>query len=125
MTELQPSRRLSRGKILPMGVVLRDPEGRALVVIALFLVVVGTVFYHFVEGWQLIDALYFCVTTLTTVGFGDLAPQTTLGRAFTIPYVIVGVGLMIALVSMLAHVRVHQGLNPPRPMDHGPGAHGP
>ena len=27
--------------------------------------------FHWVEGWHLLEALYFCFTTLSTIGFGD------------------------------------------------------
>ena len=45
---------------------------------------IGTVFYRFVEGFSWIDAYYFSVVTLATVGYGDLAPRTTAGKLFTI-----------------------------------------
>jgi voltage-gated potassium channel len=37
------------------------------------------------------DSFAFCVTTLSTVGYGDLHPITHLGRAFTIIMIICGV----------------------------------
>jgi hypothetical protein len=63
---------------------------------------VGTWFYHHVEGWDWLDALYFCVITLATIGYGDLAPRTSLGKAFTIVFVFVGIGLLAATFSQLA-----------------------
>jgi hypothetical protein len=38
-----------------------------------------------------IDALYFSVTTVSTVGLGDLSPQTDIGKLFTVVYIFVGV----------------------------------
>ncbi len=62
----------------------------------------GTVFYRSVEGWAWLDALYFSVITLTTVGYGDFAPVTPAGRAFTIGYVLVGIGAFTAFITAVA-----------------------
>jgi voltage-gated potassium channel len=57
----------------------RDPDARLLYFAAGGLLLTGTVFYSLVEGWGVLDALYFSVTTLATVGFGDFTPKTELG----------------------------------------------
>ncbi len=62
----------------------------------------GTVFYRFVEGLGWIDSLYFCVITLTTVGYGDISPTTNAGKILTMVYVVVGVGVFVALVTPTA-----------------------
>ncbi len=46
-----------------------------------------------------LDALYFSVTTLTTVGLGDFTPQTAVGKAFTIVYVLAGVSVILAFAN--------------------------
>ena len=40
----------------------------------------GTFGFVFLEGLPLVDALYFSVVTVTTVGYGDVHPTTTLGN---------------------------------------------
>jgi voltage-gated potassium channel len=64
--------------------VWRNPETKALPVVAGALVLTGTLFYWRFEDWTIVEALYFCIVTLTTVGYGDLAPTTAGTQIFTI-----------------------------------------
>ena len=89
----------------PLRDLARRPEGKALVISALMTVAVGTVVYSVLEGWSLLDSLYFCVVTLATVGFGDLHPTTELAKVFTIGYIVVGVGIIAGFLSELGKQR--------------------
>jgi hypothetical protein len=77
----------------------RDPAARPLYIAAFGLLSLGTVFYALVEGWSLLDSLYFSVTTLATVGLGDFAPKTDLGKIFTIFYILAGVSVILAFAN--------------------------
>ena len=79
-----------------------DPEFRALAFLVSVLVATGTVFYWQAEGWSVVDALYFSVITLTTVGFGDLAPSSTASKLFTVAYILLGLGILVAFLSAVA-----------------------
>lgn len=81
---------------------LRDPEYRGLVLFVGAVIAAGTLFYRTAEGWSWLDALYFSVITLTTVGYGDLSPQTAAGKVFTIVYILVGLGAFTAFVTAIA-----------------------
>jgi voltage-gated potassium channel len=85
--------------------VARDPEGKVLLVGALSILAVGTVVYMLLEGWSFVDALYFCVVTLATVGFGDLHPTTDVGKLFTVLYILSGIGIIVSFASELAKQR--------------------
>src|ERR687896_592726 len=80
----------------------RDPDFRTLVILVFFTLLTGTIFYWLQEGWSLVDALYFSVTTLTTVGLGDLAPTTTIGKLFTVVYIFSGLGLIAGFINTVA-----------------------
>ena len=81
---------------------LGDPAGQATLGVASVVIATGTVFYRFVEDLRWIDSLYFSVISLTTVGYGDIAPTTTPGKIFTMVYVVVGIGIFVALVTEIA-----------------------
>ena len=49
------------------------------------------------------------MTTLTTVGLGDFTPQTGLGKAFTIIYVLAGVGLILAFANAVLSEAMRAG----------------
>ena len=66
---------------------------------------VGTVVFHHIEGWSILDSLYVTAQTVTTVGFGDLAPRTIRGRAFATVFMLVGVGIVLyALTSAVQSI---------------------
>lgn len=68
--------------------------GALAVVIAL-----GTVSFHLIEGWTLIDSLYMTVTTVTTVGYGDLYPSRPASRIFATVFMLVSVGTVGYVLS--------------------------
>ena len=54
----------------------------------------GTMGYRFFEGWGWFDSLYMTVITLATVGFREIGPMDTAGRAFTIVLIMGGVSVL-------------------------------
>ncbi len=91
-----------------MAAVWRDPETKALPVVAGLLVLSGTIFYWRVEDWTIVESLYFSVVTLTTVGFGDFAPTTAGAQIFTIFYILTGIGVFVALLASVAQQYIEQ-----------------
>lgn len=69
---------------------------------------IGVFVYHWLEGWSYLDALYFCVISLATIGYGDLTPTTDIAKVFTIIYVINGIGILLALFDRIRAVRAPQ-----------------
>ncbi|MFM1653721.1 potassium channel family protein [Brevibacillus sp. B_LB10_24] len=92
-------RRLAQG----LWHAFKDKNFQAIFIITLFILLSGTLFYHSEEGLSFIDALYFSVTTLTTVGSSGFVPSTTLGKIFTILYIFAGAGLTFGVVTRIAY----------------------
>ncbi len=66
------------------------------------LVFTGALAYMRLEGWSFLDALYATVITISTVGYGDLSPQTPQGRIFAIFFTFIAIGIGGYAISALA-----------------------
>ncbi|MBO6517698.1 MAG: two pore domain potassium channel family protein [Bacteroidia bacterium] len=78
---------------------LGDREYRDLLLTTVIIIGLGTVVYHYVEGWSWIDSVYFSVITLTTIGYGDFYPTTDGGKLFTIIYILLGIGIILSFIN--------------------------
>jgi voltage-gated potassium channel Kch len=81
-----------------------DEEFRALLFLLTTLLIGGTYFYWHVEGWSVIDSLYFSIMTMSTIGYGDLVPTTDISKLFTIIFAILSIGVFVAVVSKLVQI---------------------
>ena len=75
----------------------------ALTGIFLLLLAGSTVFFHYQEGWTWIDSWFFTVTTVSTVGYGNLVPATDLGKLVTTGLIFCGIGLFGLAATQIAH----------------------
>jgi hypothetical protein len=67
------------------------------------MIILGTVVYKFLENWTWIQSFYFSVTTLSTVGYGDLHPTSDGSRLFTALYIISGVAIALASLGIIGN----------------------
>jgi potassium channel subfamily K, other eukaryote len=96
-----------------------EPPRRTSIVLSAFLFLVaylalGVTFYavapaNFVSSagtmHPVVDALYFCIVTLCTIGYGDITPATPAAKLFSISFVLVGFGFVDILLSgMVSYV---------------------
>ncbi|KAK7397024.1 hypothetical protein VNO78_18189 [Psophocarpus tetragonolobus] len=117
-------KKLSRCKTAPAMVTMRDlkpktpkvpkPQSSSIIrqgmwLLALYLSV-GVVIYSFnrdcfsgIETYPVVDALYFCIVTMCTIGYGDIAPLTPLTKLFACIFVLVGFGFIDILLSGLVN----------------------
>ncbi len=100
--------------IITLRQALKEPEARGALRSAVVLLATGVIFYMLVEHWTFVDSLYFCVTTLTTVGFGNPAPTTDVGKLFTVVFVLSGVGMFLAVINGLGKAAVKAQIDNPR-----------
>ncbi len=89
---------------------LLQPEFRPIFGSVLIVLTVGTLVFRALEGWSLLDSLYFCVVTLATIGYGDLTPTTDAAKLFSIIYIIVGVGILGVFISTVSRASMQRTL---------------
>jgi hypothetical protein len=70
--------------------------------------VAGTFVFHFAKGLPWVDAAYFTVAILTTVGFGDyhLSHDSAWLQTFGIVLMLAGITLIALMVSLFSHYLV-------------------
>ena len=67
---------------------------RLMYVLAGIALAIGVCFYMLFEKLSFVDAFYFSVVTLATVGYGDITPHTDIGKIFTAFYIVGGIGII-------------------------------
>lgn len=72
------------------------------IISVLVMIVVGAIGFKLIEGYTFLESLYLSTQTVTTVGYGDLAPSSNAGRAFAVALMLVGAGTVLYALSVLA-----------------------
>lgn len=73
--------------------------------------IIGIVGYQLISGYSFIDAFYMTVTTVTTVGYGEIQPLDTAGRIFTAFLILISFGTFAYAVSAITKFVVDGGFN--------------
>ena len=72
---------------------------------------VGTVGYHWIEGWPISECLYMTVITVSTVGFQEVHPLSREGHIFTVLMIFFGVTAAALSISALFEYFILHGLS--------------
>jgi len=76
------------------------------IIIAICIVLFGTVGYILIEGWEFLDSLYMTIITISTVGFSEVHHISKAGRLFTIVLVFFGVGFTLYIAAAVVQFMV-------------------
>ncbi|XP_013138051.1 PREDICTED: uncharacterized protein LOC106102972 [Papilio polytes] len=59
----------------------------------------GVSSYSGQRSWNFMNSFVYCLTLITTIGYGHIAPKTTYGRVATIVYAIIGIPLFLIVLA--------------------------
>jgi len=74
--------------------------------ILVFIIGVGTVVFAKLENLSLLDAFYFSIVTIATVGYGDIHPSTAIGKLVAVALIIVGVGTFLEVIAGITQIMI-------------------
>ncbi len=77
-------------------------------VIFILVMLVGSFGFMLVENLSLIDAAYFTMVTIATVGYGDISPSTTFGKGLAIFLIFAGVGTFVSLLANATEIFIER-----------------
>jgi voltage-gated potassium channel len=66
------------------------------------LILLGIWFFRIQEGWSVVDSFYFTVSTITTIGYGDLVPTKDSTKILTSFYALISIPLVISAFGFIA-----------------------
>jgi len=69
----------------------------------------GSAVYARVENWRFLDAVYWADYTLLTIGVGNFAPATHLGRGLLFPYAVGGIVILGLIISSIRTLTLESG----------------
>jgi len=72
---------------------------RILATITGIVILTGTISIHYIEKLSWVDSIYFSIVSLSTVGYGDITPQTDPGKIFVCVYLLLGIGILAAFAN--------------------------
>ena len=62
----------------------------------------STLIFHSLEGWSYVDAFYFSVVTVTTVGYGDLSPTSDFSKLITSGLILLSIPILFFVIGVAA-----------------------
>lgn len=68
-------------------------------VLLIFIFVIGTIGYHYIEGMNFFDGLYMTFITISTIGFTEIKSLSVGGRIFTMAIFVMGIGIISYIAS--------------------------
>jgi hypothetical protein len=84
---------------------------RLLIALPVAVLLIGTVGFMILEGLSFVDALYFTMVTISTVGYGDIHPTNLASKLYGIFLIIIGIGTFLTIITNVTQMLIQRGQN--------------
>lgn len=91
---------------------------RIALIALLVIIIFGTSGYMILEGWNFADSLYMVIITITTTGFEEVHPLSTIGEIFTLVLVLISFGTVIYIGGIGIQIIIASNIFKRRRMQH-------
>lgn len=71
------------------------------VMILICYVTLGAALFHRLQSWNVLESLYFCFSSLVTIGFGELEPKGYTAQYVASAYILVGMAIVAMCFSLI------------------------
>lgn len=72
---------------------------RIYLILFVFVLISSTIVFMITEDLSAFDALYYSIVTVSTVGYGDISPQSDIGKIMAIVLIVAGVGTFLGVIG--------------------------
>ncbi len=79
--------------------------------ILISIIVIGTVGFSLLEGEDLFVSLYWTISTITTLGYGDITPVTAPANSFSFLEAVIGQIYLVVTVARLVGINIAQSMD--------------
>ena len=80
-----------------------------LFLLPVLVILIGSIGFMLLENLSFIDAVYFTIVTISTVGYGDVHPTSTGSKIFGITIIVFGIGTFLTIVSNITQMLIQRG----------------
>lgn len=71
------------------------------IMILICYVTLGAALFHRIQTWNVLESIYFCFTSLVTVGFGELEPKGSIAQYAASAYILIGLSVVAMCFNLI------------------------
>lgn len=71
------------------------------IMILICYITLGAALFHRIQTWNVLESLYFCFTSLGTIGFGELEPKGNIAQYAASAYILIGLSVVAMCFNLI------------------------